>query len=80
MGDLQEIIQIIYKIVFPGTILLGMFFIIKAGYTLMTSQGEPRKAQDGREQLTSAIMGLIFVLMSVVILRMIYSSLVEGGV
>lgn len=80
MEDIQNIIKIIYQIVFPAAIMLGMFFVIKAGYTLMTSQGEPRKAQEGREQLTSAIMGLIFVLASVVILRIIFNSLIGGGV
>lgn len=80
LSDVQEISKIIYNIVFPLAILLGMFFIIKSGYTLMTSQGEPRKAQEGKEQLTSAIMGLIFVLISAVILRVIFNSLIGGGV
>jgi hypothetical protein len=37
----------------------------------MTSQGKPEALQDAREQLTAAIVGLIFVILSFAILNII---------
>lgn len=59
------------------TILLGfagavaVLLIIISGYRLMTSQGNPEKVQEAREQLTSAVVGLLFIIFSVAILQII---------
>jgi hypothetical protein len=37
----------------------------------MVSQGNPQQTQDAQEQLTAAILGIIFILLSVTILRVI---------
>ena len=42
----------------------------------MTSQGDPQKVSKGKEDLTSAIMGLLFVLLSIGILRVIINGIV----
>ncbi len=51
----------------------GIIFIIilVAGYKLMTSQGDPDKVKNAREQLTAAIVGFIFIIFSLVILELI---------
>lgn len=49
----------------------ALIFIIFSGYRLMTSQGNPEKLQAARETLTSAIIGLLFVIFSMVILQII---------
>lgn len=59
------------------SILLGLsggiavLLIIISGYRLMTSQGNPERVQGAREQLTAAIIGLIFIILSFSILRFI---------
>ncbi len=75
---LNELTTIIFNILMPASVIIGILLIVKAGYTLMTSQGDPAKTQDGKEQLTSAIMGLLFVLLSIGILRAIVSTLITG--
>jgi hypothetical protein len=45
--------------------------IIIAGYKLMTSQGDPEKVKNAREQLSAAIVGLLFIIFSLVILEFI---------
>lgn len=50
---------------------IAVLLIIISGYRLMTSQGNPEKVQGAREQLTAAIVGLLFVIFSLVILEMI---------
>lgn len=69
----------IYKILLPTAIIIGLFMIAKAGYTLMTSQGDPQKTQMGKEDLTAAVMGLIVALLSITILRIIINQLVIGS-
>lgn len=69
---------IIGGIMIPVSIIIGMFLIVLKGYKIMTSQGDPAKLQEGKEGLTSAIIGLIFVVMAVSILRVIIKSLISG--
>jgi hypothetical protein len=52
-----------------GTVAL--ILIIKSGYQLMTSQGNPEQLQAAREQLTAAIVGLLFIIFSLVFLEVI---------
>ena len=52
-----------------GGILL--LLLILAGYKLMTSQGDPEKIKEAREQVTSAIIGLFFIIFSFVIFEFI---------
>lgn len=50
---------------------VALLLIIISGYRLMTSQGNPEKVQAAREQLTSAIVGLLFIIFSLAILTII---------
>lgn len=56
-------------------IMLGgsaaVLFIIYGGATLMFSAGDPQKVQQGREVIISAVSGLMLILFSLVILRVI---------
>lgn len=50
---------------------IAFILIIVAGFQITTSQGDPKKLQAGRELLTSAIAGLVLLIFSVLILRLI---------
>lgn len=50
---------------------IALVLIIFSGYQLMTSQGNPEKVQAAKETLTSAIVGLLFIIFSMVILQII---------
>lgn len=50
---------------------IAFLLIIFAGFQIMTSAGNPERLQAGRELLTSAIAGLILLVFSVFILRII---------
>lgn len=50
---------------------IALILIIYSGYKLMLAQGNPEAIQGARETLTSAIVGLLFIIFSVVILRVI---------
>ena len=66
-----------YNILFPIGLVVGLFADGFAGYTIMTSQGSPEKVKEGSEKLTSAVVGMIFIVLSIVILRIIIGSLLD---
>lgn len=76
--DMSVLITSFFKVAFPIAIILGFLNIILAGYTLMTSEGDPRKTNEGKEKLGAAITGLLFVLLTIGILRIIIGTLIGG--
>lgn len=50
---------------------VALLFIIGSGYKIMTSQGNQEKLQEARDTITSAIVGLLFIILSMVILEVI---------
>ncbi len=50
---------------------LAFLMIIYGGFTIMTSSGNPEKLNGGKEIVTSAIAGLLLIIFSVVILKII---------
>ena len=50
---------------------IAFILIIVAAFQIITSQGDPKRLQAGRELLTSAIAGLVLLIFSVLILRLI---------
>lgn len=50
---------------------IAFLLIVSAAFTIMTSQGNPERLKAGQELLTSAIAGLIMLIFSVFILRVI---------
>ncbi len=77
--DVSGLIKIVYNITLPLAIIIGFILIVVGGYMFMTSQGDPKKTMEAKEQLTSAIMGMLFVLLSIGILRILIGSLITGS-
>jgi hypothetical protein len=75
LGNIPTSVQALITTVFSialsiaGIVALGL--IIFSGYRLMISQGNPEQVKNAREQLTAAIIGLLFIIFSLVILRII---------
>ncbi len=76
----NQLIGLIYDIMLPISIGVGLLFIIKAGYVLKTSEGNPTKKQQGIDDLTGAVVGTLFVGLSLVILRVIINSILGGNI
>ncbi len=58
-----------YLLGFGGLAAFGL--IVYSGFRLMTSSGDPQKIQGARETITSAVTGLIFIILSLFLLRLI---------
>ncbi len=56
-----------YVVAFAGFGMLVM--IIAAGFTLLTSAGDAKKMEQGKQQLTMAIVGFLLVVGSVLIVK-----------
>lgn len=50
---------------------IAFLLIVKAGFEILTSSGSPDKIKAGQEQLTAAISGLLLILFSVFLLKLI---------
>lgn len=51
--------------------MVAFFLILAAGFQILTSSGNPEKLEGAKQLLTSAIIGLFFIVFSVVILQII---------
>lgn len=65
------IITVVFRLVLSISGVLAVFLIIMSGYKLTSSRGNPEQVQQAREQFTSAIIGLLFLVFSLVILQLI---------
>jgi len=75
--NLEDIIGPVAAMLYYGGLAIGFFFIILSGYRLMTSEGDPQRVKGAQEQLTSAIIGIVFILLSVTIIRIIMDSILN---
>lgn len=50
---------------------VAFLMILSAGFQIMTSSGDPKKLASGQEQITSAVAGLILIIFSIFMLRLI---------
>lgn len=50
---------------------IAILLVIAAGFIIITSSGDPKKVQGGKELLTAAIAGLVLIIFSTFILRII---------
>lgn len=58
-----------------AAVMLTVLLLIVGGYGVVTSSGDPEKLQTAKSQITAAIAGLLFILMSVIILDIIGSGI-----
>lgn len=73
--DPTKFIARIFAILLSLSGVLVIYFIITAGYKLMMSQGNAEEIQGARETITSAIVGLLFLIFSMIILEVIGISI-----
>jgi len=69
--DPTGLVKSIFSLVLGVSGGIALLLIIYSGYKLMAARGEPEALQAARDQLISAIIGLIFIIFSLVILQII---------
>ena len=75
IGDInpnaQEVVKRIFQLVLGLSGGIALILIILSGYRFMTSGNNPEAFQAAKDQLVSAIVGLLFIIFSFVILQVI---------
>lgn len=61
----------VFSLVLSIAGVIALLLIVFSGYRLAISRGNQEAVKEGQEQLTAAIIGLLFIIFSVVILRII---------
>ena len=69
--DPVSFIKSVYTIVLSFAGIAAMAIIIRAGYKFMYSRGDKEVISQARSQLTSAVIGLTFIILAYVILSVI---------
>ena len=67
----QGFVRSIFTLVLGLSGGIALILIIISGYKFMTSQGNPEKTKEATERLTSAIIGLLFIIFAFVILEIV---------
>lgn len=75
IGGIGVVLDKVMDIVFPVAGVICVIFIIIGGYMWIASAGDPSKVKQAQGTLTWAIIGLIFVLVSTLIVRTIVNAL-----
>jgi hypothetical protein len=69
------ILDKVIDIVFPMAGVICVIFIIIGGYMWIASAGDPSKVKQAQSTLTWAIIGLVFVLIAVLVVKTIVGAL-----
>lgn len=64
------------SLAFAGTI--AVLFIIYGGYLYLTSGGNEESAEQGRKTMVNSVIGLVVIIMSYVIVRVVTNLLTSG--
>lgn len=67
----QAFVQFIFSFVLGLAGGIALILIIISGYKFMVSRGNPEAVKAATERLTSAVIGLLFIILSFVILQVI---------
>ncbi len=69
--DPQSLIKSVFGLILSISGGIALLLIIISGYKILASQGNPEALKGAREQLTAAIVGLLFIIFALVILQII---------
>ena len=71
----RALIDRVVQIAVPLAVISVVVLVVYSAYILMSSQGNPDKIKDGKEVMTNAIIGFLFILLSVAILLLLSETL-----
>jgi len=73
LSDLEDVFSNIVSVVMGLSAITLFIFLIMGGFKLITSSGDPGKAQAAWKTITFAIIGIIVIAASILVLRLIYA-------
>ena len=76
-NSITEVVQVIFKYVVSAAGVGAIILFLVGGYKIMLSRGDKEKLHEGRDTITSAVLGLVFIILSLVILQIIGVSILQ---
>jgi hypothetical protein len=70
-SSVDSFMDSIISLAIPLAVFSVFILLSLAAYQLMTSRGDPDKLKQGKEVITNAVIGFLFILMSVAILLLL---------
>jgi hypothetical protein len=70
-SSVDSFMDSIISLAIPLAVFSVFILLALAAYQLMTSKGDPDKLKQGKEVITNAVVGFLFILMSVAILLLL---------
>ena len=71
VGSANQIFSFIFSWLLGIAASLAVIFLVYGGFLLLTSRGDKEKITTARDRITSAIIGFIFIVLSILILQII---------
>ncbi|MCL4386827.1 pilin, partial [Patescibacteria group bacterium] len=75
--DVEGIVKTFFGIILSIAGATATLLFIYAGYKIMAARGNPEKFQEAKDRFTSTILGLLFIILSLVILQIIGVDLLK---
>jgi len=75
--DPSKFITRLYGLLLAASGGIAILLLMRAGYRIMTSRGNPEAIKEGQEQATATIVGLLFLIFAFVLLQVIASDLLR---
>ncbi|MCL4354894.1 pilin [Patescibacteria group bacterium] len=75
--DVEGIVKTFFGIILSIAGATATLLFIYAGYKIMAARGNPEKFQEAKDRFTSTILGLLFIILSLVILQIIGVDLLQ---
>ena len=70
-SELEPMVGRIINLVIGGAGIVLFFLLVSGGFALITSGGDPQKVAGAWKTITYAVAGLVVILLSILILRLI---------
>lgn len=77
--DIQTFISKFTTVSISLSVVVAVVLIAVAGYTMVSSQGDPNAIKDATDQIQNAIMGFVLILAAVTVIRIIFTALGIAG-
>jgi len=68
---LASILNAIIIYIFPIAGFVLLFYFVYAGYTWLTSMGDPKKIQSAKDSMTNALVGFIIIFLAYWVVRIV---------
>ncbi len=70
----DKVISIAVKL----AVVIAVFLVVKGGAEILLSGGDANKVKAGKDQVTSALLGLTLVLLAVVFVKVVHSVVISN--